>query len=242
MDPRNTKLIETTRELILEGFEPRFGELGRDFADNPLWSRMRELGTELWLDTGDIEAIDGLWGQELSAVTTNNTLLNREVQKDTYDKLVPEAAQRLRQRCSLEGRELVREISFILNAYHALRLVEKFDAFVSVELHTDLACDLEATVAYAHRYHAICPERFIVKIPLTPVGIIATRRVSDAGIPVNLTLGFSARQNFLVGAIAQPAFCNVFLGRLNQVIGDNSLGGGGRGGRKGKRCQSACAK
>ena len=227
MNINDPKLIEVTRQLVLEGFEPRFGARADEFPSHPLWRRMKELGSELWLDTGDIDAIETLWTREFSALTTNNTLLNREVQKGTYDELVPGAAAALRQACpELDDATLIREIAFVLNAYHALRLVERFDAFVSVEEHTDLAHDAEAAVAYARRYHAICPERFIVKLPMTAAGLLAARQLGRDGVPINLTLGFSARQNVLTSVFARPTYCNVFLGRLNSVVPTNGLGGG----------------
>ena len=40
------------------------------------------LGSELWLDTGDIEAAAEPWTEEFTALTTNNTLLNAEVQSE----------------------------------------------------------------------------------------------------------------------------------------------------------------
>jgi transaldolase len=120
----------------------------------------------------------------------------------------------------------VKEIAFILNAYHALRLVERFDAQVSVELHTDLANDSSASVAYGRRYFQICPERFIIKVPLTPEGLVAAARLGQEGVPVNFTLGFSARQNLMITLLSRPKYCNVFLGRLNQVAADNQLSDG----------------
>jgi len=113
-----------------------------------------------------------------------------------------------------------------------LRLVDIFDAWVSVELHTDLAHDVERTVTYGKRYFDICPERFYVKVPLTPAGFLATRKLGRLGVPVNFTLGFSARQNYLAALLAQPAFVNVFLGRLNAFVADNSLGDGKNIGEK----------
>ncbi len=227
MTTDESRLIEVARGLVLEGFEPHYGALADSFPSHPLWRRMKELGTELWLDTGDIDAAEELWTREFSALTTNNTLLNREVQKGTYDDLVPRAAAALRSACpDIDGATLVREIAFVLNAYHGLRLVEKFDAFVSVEEHTDLAHDADAAVAVGRRYHAICPERFIIKIPLTAEGLIAARQLGRDGVPINLTLGFSARQNVLTSVFAKPTYCNVFLGRLNSVVSDHGLGDG----------------
>lgn len=219
------KLATTVAEFARQGFEPHFDELAEQFGSHPLWKRLRELGTELWLDTGNIEDAHNLWTRQLSALTTNNTLLNREVQTGVYDDLIPKAAELL-EPFGLSERERLLELAFILNARHGLWLVETFDAYVSVEEHTDLAGDLERAVAYARRYHAVCPERFYVKIPFTPAGLLATRRLAAEGVPINHTLGFAARQNYLVARIGQPAFVNVFLGRLNVFVADNGLGEG----------------
>ncbi len=233
MNVNDPRLIEVTRGLALEGFKP--GCSGRDgkFGSSPLWGRTVGLGSELWLDTGDIGAIEKTWTREFSGLTTNNTLLNKEIQKGTYDELIPRSARTLRDAVpGLDDAFLVREIAFVLNAYHGLRLVERFGSLVSVEEHTDLAHDVESAVAYGMRYHAICKERFIVKLPLTAAGLLAARRLAAEKVPVNLTLGFSARHNVLGAAIAQPAYCNVFLGRLNQVVSESKLGDGNLVGEK----------
>lgn len=189
----------------------------------PAWKQVRATGTELWLDTGDVDAASALWNPEFTALTTNNTLLNREIQKGIYDAWIPQAAKAARaDRRDLTPEELVLEIAFALNARHGLRLVERFGAYVSVELHTDLAHDVARSVAYGRRYAALC-EKFIVKVPLTPSGLIAARRLEEDGIPVNFTLGFSARQNYLVACVAQSSWVNVFLGRLNAYGADEKL-------------------
>ncbi len=231
MTSENTDLAGRVREFVREGFTPHFGELAEAFDSHPTWSRMRELGTELWLDTGSLEESGQLWTREMTALTTNNTLLNNEVQKGIYDDLIGQAAELLKPH-GLSDRELVLEVAFVLNARHGLRLVETYDAFVSVEEHTDLAHDLDRAVAYARRYHAICPERFIIKLPFTPAGLLATRRLAAEGVPVNHTLGFSARQNYVIARIARPAYVNVFLGRLNAFVANNGLGDGAYVGEK----------
>ncbi|MBN2456185.1 MAG: transaldolase family protein [Sedimentisphaerales bacterium] len=214
------------QDFIRSGFKPNFGRLREQFDTNPFWNRLRELGSRLWLDTGSISDSKGLWTQEFSALTTNNTLLNKEIQTGQYDSLIGQAAQLLNKFPWLSEQEQMLEIAFILNARHGLRLVEKFDAYVSVEEHTDLANDVDRAVDYAKRYHAICPERFIVKIPFTPAGLLVTRKLSAKGIPINHTLGFSARQNYVIARIGKPAYVNVFLGRLNSFVVNNNLGDG----------------
>jgi transaldolase len=220
-----SELARQVKQFVLEGFQPHYGQLEKEFPSNQVWLRMRELGTELWLDTGSLEEAGKYWTREFTALTTNNTLLNKEVQSGQYDDLIKRAAAMLRG-LGLQGRELILELAFILNARHALRLVERFDARVSVEEHTDLADKLDLAVAYAQRYYDICPQRFIVKIPFTPAGLLATRKLASQGVPVNLTLGFSARQNYVAARLARPQFVNVFLGRLNSFVAENKLGDG----------------
>ena len=221
-------LEQTIHDFVRRGFTPPTGKPGIAIHDDPEWRKLRETGSRLWLDTGDMDEAGKLWNSSFDALTTNNTLLNKEIQKGIYDKLVLEAAG------AFPGIDVL-EIAFILNAHHALRLVERFDANVSVELHTDLANDVERTVAYGKRYFAICPERFYVKVPLTPAGLISARHLSDAGVPINFTLGFSARHNYLAALLTRPAFVNVFLGRLNAFVADHKLGTGENVGEKAVR-------
>ncbi|MGD0016158.1 MAG: transaldolase family protein [Verrucomicrobiia bacterium] len=215
------------QEFVRTGFKPHFGKPTIVIKDDPEWRKMRDAGTRLWLDTGDMDEAEKLWNSSFEALTTNNTLLNKEIQKGIYDKLIVEAARAILDAApGLDSRKLVLEIAFVLNAHHGLRLVDRFDAHVSVELHTDLASDVAATVAYGKRFFAICPERFYVKVPLTPAGFLGARKLVQAGVPINFTLGFSARQNYLAVLLTKPRYVNVFMGRLNSFVADNKLGDG----------------
>ncbi len=221
------------KALVREGFDHEFGKPRVPRQADAEWQKLRDAGTTLWLDTGDMHEATRLWTSEFEALTTNNTLLNKEVQKGIYDKLVGKAAAAIREVApGLEEKELLLEVAFVLNAYHGLRLVEQFDAQVSVELHTDLAHDVERTVAYGKRYYDICPERFYVKVPLTPAGYLGARQLAQSGVPINFTLGFSARQNYVAALLSRPDYVNVFLGRLNAFVSDNGLGDGKNVGEK----------
>ena len=123
-----------------------------DAQSDKFWQGLRETGTELWLDTGDIDAARAQWCAQMSALTTNNNLLNNEIQKGIYDNLIEEADGILK---NLPRKERIVEIAFILNARHGLRLVQEFGGQVSVELHTDLADDLDGIVSYGERFHEI---------------------------------------------------------------------------------------
>jgi transaldolase len=190
---------------------------------DPFWASLRKTGTTLWLDTGDMQEAESNWSQEMSALTTNNTLINNEIQKGIYDSFIAEANKILK---DIPEEKRIKEIAFVLNARHGLRLASRFGGMVSVELHTDTAHDIEAIVNYGKRYHEICPNQFIVKVPYTPAGFLGAKKLRDAGVKINFTLEFSARQNVLVTMLARPDYLNVFLGRVGGFMADNKLGDG----------------
>lgn len=195
----------------------------------PFWNSLRRTGTELWLDTGDMDEASNIWSAEMSALTTNNTLLNQEIQKGIYDGFIKKAGE------LLDGTsfdEKVVEIAFMLNAHHGLKLVKRFGARVSVELHTNTAHDLDGIITYGMRYHHIDPDHFIIKVPYTPTGLVGAKKLKENNVPVNFTLEFSARQNAVVAAVVKPDFLNVFLGRINGYVLANELGDGRYAGEK----------
>lgn len=59
-------------------------------------------------------------------------------------------------------------------------------------------------------------EHVVVKVPLSREGLKATKALSDDGIPVNVTLCFSANQA-LLAAKAGATYISPFLGRLDDV-------------------------
>ena len=218
-------LSETVHRIAFQKISP--GKPSKQYSSDPLLTRLRELGTELWIDTGELELAQSIWKNELTALTTNNTLANQVVQSGVMDDVIQETVNKLGEAASgLTRKELVMEVGFVINCRIALRLVEAFKVKVSVELHPSISRDVEKSVEYGKRYFAVCPEYFIVKVPLTPEGLLATRKIRQNNIPVNFTLGFSARQNYLAARLANPDYVNVFLGRLNAVVADNAAGSG----------------
>src|SRR5665647_1743164 len=78
------ELSSTIRDFILSGIK----ESPLESHSDPFWQNLKKTGTELWLDTGDIEEASKIWTSEMTALTTNNTLLNNEIQKGIYDDLI----------------------------------------------------------------------------------------------------------------------------------------------------------
>lgn len=223
MSTVSQKLDEVIHEIAYENIE---GDAPQSQSD-PLLAKLGSLGTRMWIDTGDLEKARSVWKSELTALTTNNTLANQVVQSGIMDAVIRDTVAQIRNTAAdLTEQELVTEIGFVINCKIALRLVQAFKVQVSVELHPSMSRDMDRSLLYARRYHRVCPDYFIVKIPLTPEGLLAVRKLRLEGLPINFTLGFSARQNYLAARLSNPNYVNVFLGRLNQVVIDNSLGSG----------------
>jgi len=217
------KLDEILHGLAFEKIE---GEVPRNESD-PLLARLKALGTEVWIDTGELEKAQEIWKDELTALTTNNTLANQVVQSGVMDQVIKDTIDKIKQEgLDLPEDEMILEVGFVINCKIALRLVQAFKVKVSVELHPAISRSIERTLHYGRRYYNVCPEYFTVKVPLTPEGYLAVRILRKEGVPINFTLGFSVRQNYLAARLANPDFVNVFLGRLNQVVMNHKAGTG----------------
>ena len=217
------KLDEILHRLAFEKIE---GESPRNESD-PLLAKLKALGTEVWIDTGELEKAQEIWKDELTALTTNNTLANQVVQSGAMDQIIEDTIHQIRQEAlDLSEEEMILEVGFVINCKIALRLVQAFKVKVSVELHPAVSRSIERTLHFGRRYYKVCPEYFTVKVPLTPEGYLAVRTLRQEGVPINFTLGFSVRQNYLAVRLGNPDFVNVFLGRLNQVVMDHKAGTG----------------
>src|SRR5918911_4961855 len=93
---------------------------------------------------------------------------------------------------------------------HIAAICEIVQGPVSAEV---TSLDLEGMLREGHEYSKIAPN-VVIKCPLTTDGLKATRRLTDEGIRVNVTLCFSPAQAILA-AKAGAAFISPFLGRLD---------------------------
>lgn len=97
-------------------------------------------------------------------------------------------------------KELVREICEIVNGPVSAEVIS-----------TDIERMLDEARELAEIHHHV-----VVKMPLTDDGIRATKKVSDEGIKVNVTLVFSPSQA-LLAAKAGAAYVSPFVGRLDDI-------------------------
>jgi transaldolase len=89
------------------------------------------------------------------------------------------------------------------------------DGPISAEV---VSVDAPGMVEEGERLAAIHPN-VVVKVPMIPEGLKATKILSTRGIPVNVTLIFSPAQA-LLAAKAGAAFASPFVGRLDDIAED----------------------
>jgi transaldolase len=63
-------------------------------------------------------------------------------------------------------------------------------------------------------------QHVVVKVPFSPAGLTATRELTSEGIPVNMTLVFSAAQALLT-AEAGARYVSCFMGRVDDIAVDS---------------------
>lgn len=92
------------------------------------------------------------------------------------------------------------------------------DGPVSAEV---VSTDTDGMLAEADELHKLHPN-VVIKVPLTPAGLAAVRRLADDGVATNVTLCFSAAQG-LLAARAGATYVSPFVGRLDD-IGHDGIG------------------
>jgi len=94
-------------------------------------------------------------------------------------------------------------------------ILEVIDGPISAEV---VALDAPGMISEGKKLAALHPN-IVVKVPIGPEGLKATRALSDENIRVNVTLIFQASQA-LLAAKAGAAYVSPFVGRLDDVSED----------------------
>lgn len=165
--------------------------------------KLRNQGVSIWLDNITRKMLDdGLLAKYISdfsvtGLTSNPSIFEAAIAKtDYYDK----AIQKINDK-GLSDEDLF----FILAIEDIRRAADLFlpvynitngvDGFVSIEVSPLLAYDTEKTINAAMEIHRkVDRPNVFLKIPGTPQGIPAIEKAIAEGIPVNVTLLFSAEQ------------------------------------------------
>jgi transaldolase len=207
--------------------------------------RLHELGQSIWVDNITRDMLDDgtlqRYIDELSVtgLTSNPTIFDKAISHgDAYDEQLGELARR----------EVPAEEAFFELALTDLRRAAQLfdpvyertdgvDGWVSLEVSPLLADDARATIEQAADLHGRASCNIFIKIPGTPAGRTAIEESIFAGIPINVTLLFSA-DHYLGAAEAYmrglerrveagldpsvPSVASLFISRWDVAVGEDA--------------------
>ncbi|MBW6535193.1 MAG: transaldolase [Mariniphaga sp.] len=164
--------------------------------------KLNEQGVSLWLDNITREILnDGTlkkYINELSVtgLTSNPTIFDNAISKSSgYDGAIRKLGNLLSDEelfFELAVEDIQRAADLFKPVYDRTNGV---DGFVSIEVSPTLAYDTQSTIDAAKAiYKKVNRPNAFIKIPGTPEGLPAIEQAIAEGIPVNVTLLFSAEQ------------------------------------------------
>ena len=197
-------------------------DTGVSSAGNPL-KELRRFGQSFWLDnisrqliaSGELKRL--IAEDQLSGITSNPSIFEKSISAGgDYDDFLARAAK-----CKEHDAMALYEglaIRDIQDAADALRptyeQTGRVDGYVSLEVSPYLAHDTSGTVAEARRlWHKVGRENLLIKVPATPEGLPAIRRLIAEGINVNITLMFSQQVYEQVAGVYIDALEELAAGR-----------------------------
>lgn len=161
--------------------------------------KLNAVGQSIWLDyidrtmlrNGELER--RIREEALTGMTSNPTIFEKALGQGTaYDEQLRETAG---ERTAWDWFELV-ETDDVRAACDIFRGVYDAtsggDGYVSIEVSPGSAHDAQATIVEAHRlWKTVARPNVMIKVPGTPEGCVALRRLIADGINVNVTLLFA---------------------------------------------------
>jgi len=161
--------------------------------------KLNAVGQSIWLDYIDRTMLHNgelqrrIRDEALTGMTSNPTIFEKALGQGTaYDAQLRDTAG---ERSAWDWFELV-ETDDVRAACDIFRSVyddtSGGDGYVSIEVSPGSAHDAQATIAEAHRlWKTVARPNVMIKVPGTPEGCIALRRLIADGINVNVTLLFA---------------------------------------------------
>jgi len=161
--------------------------------------QLHDAGQSIWLDFIDRSLLRSgelarrIERDSLTGMTSNPTIFEKALAEGSaYDAQLAGASPDLSAWELFEALETddVRAACDIFRPVH--EKTKGMDGYVSIEVSPGAAHDVEDTIAEARRLWAVVDRpNVMIKVPGTPEGAAATRRLLAEGINVNITLLFS---------------------------------------------------
>lgn len=161
---------------------------------------LHERGQSLWLDNITRSMLDSgtiqryVQAYSVTGLTSNPSIFDKAIESGDYDDAIREKVGR-----GMSGEDLffdlaiedLRRAADLFLAVH--QRTDGVDGWVSLEVSPLLAYDTSATIEAAKTLHQrAARDNLLIKIPGTTEGLPAITEAIAAGIPVNVTLLFSA--------------------------------------------------
>jgi transaldolase/glucose-6-phosphate isomerase len=191
----------------------------------------RRRGQAAWLDTISSKLIHtgrlGGWidSGAIYGVTSNPTIFGQSIQKNEgdYNAVIQKRACEGADAFTLYDEITRRDIAEGADLFRKLHDRSPVDGWISLEVLPSLAGDTEKTVAEAQRLTKLLnrPNVFI-KVPATPAGIPAIRRLIGTGVSINVTLMFNRKHyrdvaTAYIGGLSDLAAKGGDLSRVHSV-------------------------
>jgi transaldolase len=163
---------------------------------------LRDHGQSLWvdnitrglLDSGQLQRyIDDY---SVTGLTSNPSIFDKAVASGDYDDAIRERSRTGRSDEALFLELAIGDLRRAADAFLPIHeRTDGVDGWVSLEVSPLLARDTAATIDAAKSLHAgVARRNLFIKIPGTPEGLPAITECIASGVPVNVTLLFSADQ------------------------------------------------
>jgi transaldolase len=162
--------------------------------------KLHELGQSLWLDNITREMLDS--GQlqtyiddySVTGLTSNPSIFDKAIASGGYDEAIQSLASTGLDREKIFFELAIEDLQRAADMFGSIHeRTDGVDGWVSLEVSPLLAYDAESTVAAAKTLHEQAGrDNLFIKIPGTAEGLPAIEEAIFAGVPVNVTLLFSA--------------------------------------------------
>ena len=161
---------------------------------------LHQRGQSLWLDNITRSLLDAgtiaryIAQYSVTGLTSNPSIFDQAIESGDYNQAIVEKAAQGRHGEDLFFDLAVEDLQRAADLFAPVHQVTAgVDGWVSLEVSPLLAYDTKATVAAASALHRRAGrDNLFIKIPGTEPGLVAVEECIAAGIPVNVTLLFSA--------------------------------------------------
>lgn len=162
----------------------------------------RQRGQAVWLDSISSKMIHSgrlsllIEAGSIYGVTSNPTIFGQAILKNEgdYNASIERLTRDGKDAFAIYDALTRKDIAEGADAFRAVHDRNPVDGWISLEVLPSLAADTQKTVAEAKRLSsALARPNVFIKVPATPAGVPAIRRLIGEGISINITLMFNRK-------------------------------------------------